>query len=641
MLAGRVGDDQLLRPSGARPMINGAGNDIHLEGALSRLRWEPTYAAYSATANALGDSPVNDTKTLRLAILRNVTVEPLIPVIEGEVALLGMHPDVHLGGFDAMAQDIFDSGSLFYQHEPDFIILFQWLDGLSPALQNDFLSLSGDDVEQEIGRVLSQAERHFQAIRKKTASPILINNFPTLFRPTLGILESQGGDHQKQAFDRLNRGLLKLAKKFSDIYCIDLASIFGSLGMAAAFDDRYWSIAKAPLGKDALVPIGQEYGRFLRALTGHARKCLVLDCDGTLWGGIVGEDGLSNIDLGLDHPGSSFVAFQREILNLYHRGVILALCSKNNEEDVLEVFDRHPNMVLKKDHFAAMRINWEDKAQNLIGLAKELNIGIDSLVFADDSPFECDRVRSALPEVAVLHLQGQPSSFRRKLSDAGLFDGLGFSDEDRKRSQSYQADKQRAGMVEAATSIEEYLFSLEIKAKIGPVEDLQIPRAAQLTQKTNQFNLTTRRYTEAEITALGDSPNGEILVMHLVDKVAEIGLIGVAIVSVNSTEATIDAFMLSCRALGRGAENVLASCVVEWARARGCSVLRGAYRQTKKNAQVADFYSARGFGLERTLDDGTDWILPLDGNGSPSIDDAPWIEVVGVCGKTAQKQETK
>ena len=619
----------------------GTDNVNDIEGALSRLRKEPTYAAYTAAANALGGPPMDDDTPLRLAILRNATVEPLIPVIEGEVALLGMHPDVYLGDFDTMAADIFDDDSPFYRHMPEFIILFQWLDGLSPALLNAFLSLEAEAVEPEITLIADQVETQLREIRARSQAPILINNFPILYRPTLGILESQGDAYQTLAIGRLNQELLRRSQNYRDVYWLDLAGIFSRLGLATAFDDRYWSMAKAPIGKNALVPIGREYGRFLRALTGHARKCLVLDCDGTLWGGVVGEDGLSNIGLGLEYPGNSFVAFQHEILNLYHRGVILGLCSKNNEDDVLEVFDQHPDMVLKKDHFAAMRINWEDKAGNLIELAEELNIGLDSLVLADDSAFECDRVRNALPEVGVLHLQGQPSSFRRQLSDAGLFDSLAFSEDDKNRGESYQADKQRADMVKTATSLEDYLSSLEMKAEVGPVREFQIPRAAQLTQKTNQFNLTTRRYTEAEIAALGDSAESEVLSMTLADRVADIGLIGVAVVRMNATEATIEALMLSCRSLGRGAENVLLSAAIEWAETRGCSVLRGTYRQTKKNAQVADFYSARGFALERELDEGTDWVLQLDGNGLLGVDDVPWIEVAVADGEKARKREAE
>ena len=622
-------------------MASSADNASDLEGALARLRMDPTYAAYTAATNAVHGQPAENSPPLRLTVLRNVTIEPLLPVIEGEAALLGMSPDVYLSDFDTMAANIFDDDSPFYRHDPDFIILLQWLDSLSPALQNEFLSLKAEDVDQEIARVVDHIVMQFREIRTRSQAPILINNFPMLFRPTLGILDGQGGDSQTQVFNQLNQELLRRSKNFGDVYWIDLAAIFGRLGLAAAFDDRLWSMAKAPIGKDALVPIGQEYGRFLRALTGHGRKCLVLDCDGTLWGGVVGEDGLSNINLGLEHPGVSFVDFQREILNLYHRGVILALCSKNNEEDVREVFSRHPDMVLKMDHFATVRINWDDKVGNLISIAEELNIGVDSLVFCDDSAFECGRVQSAMSEMAVLHLQGQPSNFRRQLSDAGLFDNLTFSEDDKKRNQSYQSDKQRTEMAETATSLEDYLSSLEMKAEIGTVGALQISRAAQLTQRTNQFNLTMQRYTEAEITALGESSESDVLVMSLADRVAEIGLIGEAVVSMSGTEATIDAFLLSCRSLGRGAENVLLSAVIDWARARGCLVLRGAYRRTKKNAQVADFYSAQGFELERDLDDGTDWTLQLDGNTTLGIDNIPWIEVTIVDGDKTGKREIK
>jgi FkbH-like protein len=599
-----------------------------LSKALGRLRKESSYAAYASVSNLIEKNGNEHKKKFRIAILRNVTIEPLLPVISGEIAQLGMQPDIYVGGFDAIAEDIFDPDSAFCKHKADAVILFQWLELISQSLQNEILSLGLDGIEDEITRVLGHFRSQFTALRSQTTASVFVNNFAELYRPVLGILEAQGGGVQQAAMVKLNSGLAALAREFSDIYIVDLQALFSKIGSETAFDDRYWAMAKAPLGKSALVPVGQEYGRFIRALSGQSRKCLVLDCDGTLWGGIVGEDGMEGIRLGLEYPGNSFVAFQNEILNLYHRGIILAICSKNNEEDVLEVLRDHPNMILKEEHFAAIRVNWSDKADNLIGIADELNIGIESLVFADDTDFECDRIRGALPDVGVLHLGGDPSSYRRQLLDAGMFDALTFSDDDLKRNQSYQAERKRKSLSTTATSLEDYLASLEIKARIENISDDHIPRASQLSLKTNQFNLTTKRYTESDIRALASGEDSAVISMWLGDSVAEIGIIGLGIVCYENATAEIDTFLMSCRALGRKAENALLKVLIDNARGRGCSVLKGTFLPTKKNAQVSNFYEKQYFNCDEKKAETSLWSLDLNGQNADRIIFPPWIELV-------------
>ena len=307
---------------------------------------------------------------------------------------------------------------------------------------------------------------------------------------------------------------------------------------------------------------------------------------------------------------------------------ILAICSKNNAEDVLEVLRNHPNMLLREEHFATMRINWTDKAENILSIARELNIEVDSLVFADNTHFECNRVRGALPEVDVLHLQGEPSSFKRQLSEAGLFDSLTFSDEDHKRTASYRAERQRKAIQATAASLDDYLLSLQIRAKIAPAESSQIPRVAQLTQKTNQFNLTTRRYTETDIQAFCCEPNKVVLCLWLADKMAEFGIVGVAINAIEEKVAHIDSFLLSCRARGREVEKALLACVVGHARVLGCETLLGYYRRTKKNDQVSDFYRKSGFQLVSEVDGGTDWTYTLTDADAPEVGVPAWIKLV-------------
>jgi len=594
---------------------------------LKRLKEERSYSAYTSFAGLARQIKNTQQDQLRIAVLRNVTVEPLIPVIEGEAALLDLPADVYVGDYDAIASDVFDRESAFYRHNPDIVILFQWLEGLAPALNDALMALSGDAITAQIKQVIDTLEAQITAIREHCDAPILINNFPQIYRSTLGILEAQGKTPGAYCLEQLNADLLSLVHNADNVFCLDLASIYARLGSAEAFDERHWAMARTPFGKKALVPVGMEYGRFMRALNGKSRKCLILDCDGTLWGGIVGEDGIDGIKLGPDFPGNSFMMFQKEVLNLYHRGVLLAICSKNNEADVLDILRNHPDMVLKEEHFAAMRINWTDKAENILSIADELNVGVDSLVFIDDTDFECNRVREALPDIEVIHLKDQPSSYRRQLCDAGLFDSLIYSAEDRKRTATFKADKQRKSIQKTASSLEDYLLNLEIKAKIALAEGAQIPRVSQLTQKTNQFNLTTQRYTESDIRALCEDTCSGVLYLWFADKLSEFGIVAVAVVKVEGHKAIIDTFLMSCRALGRELEKALLCSVIAYARDHGCTTLVGLYKKTKKNHQVADFYEKHMFQRVRDSEDETEWCYTIADTEAPGLIPPSWIEL--------------
>ncbi len=582
-----------------------------LQMALQRLAKERTYGAYSAVANVLdqADPPANKFPFLKVAVLRNFTVEPLLPVIKGEIALSYLYPKIYLGGYDTIAQDVLEPTSDLYAFDPEIIFMMQWLEGLTPDLILRFPSLSSDQVQDEVKRVLDLMEQNIWALRQQTMAPIVINNFVLSAFAAMGILDAQGC-YQTQILLKLNMQMQERLQKFSDIFILDLMSLMARLGSEGAVDERYWQLGRAPIGRHALIPLGREYGKFIRALRGKARKCLVLDCDNVLWTGIVGEEGVKSIH----------TAFQKEILNLRDRGVILALCSKNNERDVLEVLKNHPDMILREDHFVARRINWEDKASNVVHLAEELNIGLEAMVFVDDSVFECDLVRDRLPQVAVLCLSGDPAAFRAKLQDEGYFDTLVLSAEDKRRSQMYQDESQRKALHATAGSLEGYLMKLNMVAEIGFADDASAPRIAQLTQKTNQFNLTSRRYTEAQIKSFLSDIQRDVLYLKLSDHVSDLGLVGVVILEYQGQEAFIDTFLLSCRVLGRGVEDVFLSRILTVCRERGMHNVVGEYIPSAKNGQVANFYSGHGF---QPVGDGQ-WKWPCD-TANPS--EPQWFKV--------------
>jgi FkbH-like protein len=563
--------------------------------AIESLKEETSYRNYSALHNLLAATAESDLESIKVAVLRNFTVEPVLPVIIGELGISGFHPDPYIGDYDAIAADVFNSGSALYQHNPDVIIIAQWLESVSSALSTGFLSLSNDEKDAEIDRIVHTTIGIIRSIRLNSSASILINNFPLPELPTLGILDAQSEQFHINSIIKLNSELVNASKEFVDVYWVNYLGLFARIGYSNAVDKRHWQMARAPLSKDILVPLGKEYGKFFRALKGKSKKCLVLDCDNTLWGGVIGEDGLSGIQLGTTYPGSSFKEFQQEILNLYHRGVILALCSKNNLNDVLEVLRKHPDMILKEHHFATWQINWDDKATNLKKIADDLNIGSDSLVFVDDSAFECDWVKEQMPEVSTLHIKSPATSYVTQFSQHGYFDSLTFSSEDKKRSEMYVNDKKRKEYSKQAGLLEDYLKSLHLAAEIGTPGDDLIPRVSQLTQKTNQFNLTTRRYTEGDIHNFLNSTSHDVYYMRLSDKVSDLGLIGVAIVNFAGEQAEIDTFLLSCRALGRGAEDALMHHILTQINNHGSKTVTGNYIETAKNSQVSDFYVKQGF----------------------------------------------
>jgi FkbH-like protein len=562
----------------------------------------------------------------RVAILRNHTVDPLVQVIEGEVWRAGFAPEIHVGEYDASAQEALDPGSALYAFKPDLILLLNWIEGLSPALCRQFLTLDKEDRDREIERLRRDQAVLLDALRKQSDAPILVNNHPLPAAPTLGILDAQTGSGQADAIACLNAALREDSARVQGVHTIDLRRIMSDVGWSGGVDERMWHLARAPFTNGALLEIGREIGKFVRALRGGVRKCLVLDCDNTLWGGVVGEDGLGGIALSQSHPGSGFLALQQEAKNLAARGVLLALCTKNNREDVLEVLNSHPDMLLRERDFVAMQINWTDKVDNLRAIAAELNIGIDSLVLVDDSVFEIENVRERLPQVATIHLDGKPSTHAAKLARCGLFDSLSFSQEDRERSEMYRADKVREELRGKAGSLEEYLAGLEIVADIGPIAPGQAPRVSQLTQKTNQFNMTTRRLSEADIERMASAQDGAVYQLTARDRASNLGLVGVAAVRYADGRAEITDFLMSCRALGRGLEDALVATIASDARKRAATTIVGRFVATKKNQLSSGFYEKRGFELagRNAEDGGEDWTASLASDVLPF---PAWVSV--------------
>lgn len=543
---------------------------------------------------ALRDTDRSGFTPVRVSVLRNITVETIQQPLEFLGLGAGLDISLTFGGYDNVVPEALSGGDLF---ETDAVVVFTKLETLSMQLSQGFAALDEAGINAELDRLDELFATVLGGIRSHTSAPVLWYGFEPPVDPALGVHDASSEFGQTATIARLNKLLRERCNEAGGCSVIDAGAVLARVGVGGYYDNRYWHMGKAPYGPKGAGAIAEQLFRAIRATRGGAKKCLVLDCDNTLWGGIVGEDGIDGIKLGPDHPGSAFVEFQRAALDLFNRGVMLALCSKNNEADVWEVFDNHPHMALRRKHIASHRINWQDKASNLREIAAELNLGLDHLVFADDSDFEVNLVREALPQVTVMHLpSADTTGHRQRLIGCGLFDTLSLTAEDRARGKMYAAEAQRREAKTAVTDLGEYLRSLEIRLDLSAPTKGEIARVTQLTQRTNQFNLTTRRYAEAEIHERIEGASHSVLALRVADRFGDSGLVGVAILDHRSGETEIEAFMMSCRVLGRRIEDaLLAACVAEARAKNPRAAVVGHYLPTKKNVQVERFYPDRGF----------------------------------------------
>lgn len=582
---------------------------------LSALDERPTLARYVGTARRLeqldDDHPGLFTGRSVL-VVRNFTVEPMEAYLKIEGFRAGIRLDIAYSGYDPTAEDL--------DARPDVVAVMMRLEEMAPSLFQDFgrieRSRAAEIADGVVDRVLALA----RGARAQTDAPVLVHNFVPPAWPATGLLDPQDPAGQLNLVRRINLDLAAGTAAVDGVHLVDIDRLFGRLGLDRCYDERSRRMSDAPYSQEALQALARWELRHIRALNGPRIKCLVVDCDNTLWGGVIGEDGLAGIDLGETGSGRAHRDFQQRLKDLQRRGVLLAITSKNEEADVLEVLRRHPDCILHEDDFAAMRVNWQDKATNLRSIAAEINLALEHLAFVDDDEFECGDVSARLPEVTVLRWPGDLDG-PEGVDGPGLFDSLVLTAEDRERTVMYRTDSERRTAEAAASSPEEFLASLGLQATVGLAGDGHLARLAQLTQRTNQFNLTTRRYDLPQMQALAADPGTRVLWLDIEDRFGSHGTVGCGIVRrspAQAGEALIDTFLLSCRVLGRRAEGVLANGLSRAARSLGCQVLVGDYIPTARNAQVADLYARLGFTGPEDTDGGTRWRRPLSA-GDPEI----------------------
>jgi FkbH-like protein len=559
-------------------------------------------------------------RSMKIGVSSSATVDLLNVYLRKHGLLNGTKIELVAGNYDDPIGDI----DLFAQAGVEQIVLLPFFDSLLPSFEAQLESLDPSIIN---AKETELRQRYRMVFDKARAVPAIY--LGTFHR--IGVAsDASGQDAVALVLARFNAALREEAAAFVNVRVLDTEDIVRAVGHSAAFDTRFYFRNKAPYTGTYMNELARRIAASARGFGAHFYKVLALDCDNTLWGGVIGEDLLNGIKLGpYDYPGNIFWRMQQEFAALEQQGILLALVTKNNPADVEEVLRKHPDMVLKESKIVAMKVNWEDKPSNLRALAKELNVGLDSFIFLDDSSFECEAVRHQLPMVKTLQVPATLSDYPHLVTEIkSLFLAGGIAADSKGKTEQY---RQRAGAEELKAKFdtqEEYLASLELKVELTRNALASAGRISELSQKSNQFNLTTTRYSVAEIEQMMGSDTHAVYSLVVSDKFGNAGLTGVAVMRYEGKVGIVENFLMSCRVIGRGVETGIWSCIVADAMQRGCTELRAEYIQSPKNAQVADFYGRLGMPVHEENGEGariytiaaSDFAAPLN----------PWIEMTYV-----------
>lgn len=533
---------------------------------------------------------------LKLGVLATFTAELLRPFVVVECHGLGCPVKPWFGPFGQLEQQVLDEASPLWQTSPDVLWIAVRLDDVDRHLVHDSAAIGPEATAERLAAVRTRLVQLAQAARQRSRASILISNLSAGAGHSAGVFDASNPDGFVHLLAECNRQLARDLAQVADAHVFDFAGTMATAGTARWSDPKLWYMARGACSADSMIPLAKALARSVRALVKPASKCLVLDLDNTLWGGVLGDDGAEGVKLGDDYPGNVFKDFQAALLGLRRRGFLLAIASKNDEQTVLDMLDKHPEMLLKREHFACICANWDAKPGNLRTIAHRLNIGLDSLVFVDDNPVERAAVQAELPMVHVVELPADPLGYLAALAEVAVLDRPRLLAEDRQRAEMVAHDAQRQQIASQATSVEEFLQSLQMVAQVGTCDAQTLERIHQLINKTNQFNLTTRRHNLADVRSMMDSPDAAVAWLRLADRYGDLGLVCVGIVK-RRDEAIweVDTLLMSCRVMGRQVEDAFLSYLAELAREQGATRLRGLFRPTAKNAPVRDFYAQHGF----------------------------------------------
>ena len=546
-------------------------------------------------------------KKIKVGILSSFTINGLGETLTVKCAELDIACKSYVAGYNQFNQEILDPKSKLYSFSPDVTFLIIDIRTLLNEIFHHPYSISSSERKKIVKEKISEIQNLILQFKKNCNSKFIISNFSLPSYSPSGLIETKSEFGFHDMISEINQELSKIAKSESSVYVYNFNQFVSKFGEKNIFDYRQFFIGDIKIAFDYIPFLANDLMGYVKPMLGLNKKCIVLDLDNTLWGGIVGEDEFDGIELGQSSNGKAFVEFQKHLLSLWQQGIILAINSKNNFEDAIRVIREHPDMILKEEHFASLQINWNDKAQNLKIISEELNIGLGSIVYFDDDPVNQERIKQEIPEVLTVNLPEDPSQYTDILMSLNDFNVLQKTDEDLKRGKMYSQQRQRAELEQTTKTIDDFLKQLNIKVKIKRADKFTIPRISQLTLKTNQFNLTTKRYQEEDILKFSNADNMIVGCAQIQDKFGDSGITNVFIIEKNDKEWKIDTFLLSCRIIGRGIEDAIISYILKEAKDQGVEKIRADFIPTKKNNPAETFLPNYGFKKENEY-----WIYDLN-----------------------------
>lgn len=546
-------------------------------------------------------------RKIRTALLSSFTINGLREVLDIKCFESGIDASFYECGYNQYAQDIINPNSDYYRFEPEITFLF--IDTRS-LMGDDFYYFNNYDIRRRkaiIEQKRAFLQDLFNTVLKSSNTIVVLHALEVPYASTYGILENKVEMGLNASIKSLNGELQALCIDKPNAFVLDYDLFLGKLGKAVCTDEKMRYIADMKLKPDGFIHLADEYLGYIKAFLGLTKKCIVLDLDNTLWGGIVGEDGFEGIALGPKAPGNAFFEFQKYLLSLNQRGILLAINSRNNPEDAMKVIREHPSMVLKEEHFAAIRINWLNKAANLSSIVEELNIGADSVVFLDDDPVNIELARQQTPEVLSILLPEDSSKYVQTLLELNEFNVMQITLEDKKRRRMYTEQRKRDEHRQSFIKMEDFLESLDQEVRFEPANDFSSPRISQLCMKTNQFNLTTKRYSETDTKDLIRSQVHQVFSIAVKDRFGDNGIVGVLILEESDKGLLIDTFLLSCRIIGRGVERAALAFIFNEAKKKEVGLVFGFYSASKRNALVKGLFKDNGFELIEQRDGTCVW----------------------------------
>jgi len=538
-------------------------------------------------------------KKLRIAFLASSTINGFEETMRVKCYQKGIDCVTYVADYNQYNQEILDEDSELYQFKPDITFLILDTRHILGDYFFSWYSVPHDDRPKIIDTKISEIENICNTFTKNSNSKLVVTSLQIPNYSPYGIDDESITISLKKIVYEINTRLFQYQNSLGKIFAYDFNEFVRKFGENNIFSYKQFFSGDIKISTEYIPKFVNELMGYVYAVTGITKKCIVLDLDNTLWGGIIGEDGFDKIKLGDNPVGRSFVEFQKRLLALNQRGILLAINSKNNFDDAIEVIQKHPSMVLREDNFACVKINWDDKVTNLQKIAEELNIGLDSMVFFDDDQINQEYVRGSLPEVLVMDLPKDSSQYPSIITEMKEFDVLRVTEEDTKRSGMYLGQKKRKELENEVGDFNEFLKQMNIEVKVQKASSFSIPRISQLTLKTNQFNLTTKRYQEDEVSKFSSSDDKIVECVQVSDKFGDNGITGTYIVEKkNDEEWIIDTFLLSCRIMGRGVEEIMISQIIENARLSGIKRVKGEFIPTAKNKPAENFYEKLGFKKE-------------------------------------------